>query len=564
MKIYPLSKSKHFKYLANLNPGKTNKINGLIPKLQRFFLPNRKLLLEQKIPIFESIFQSTSSAYFIYSRQTLEVIEVNKMTASLFELPPEKDLRGLYMTQVMMRYLAGDSPNLDFLMNNIADRWTGEAVFITNNKKRFHGLVNTNILRPDANEHDYQVLSITDITQLKEASEEIKRATIKVEKATSSKARFLSSMSHELRTPLNGIIGASNVILSDPDLTEDIKTNVMMMRYSSEHMLGIVNDILDFSKIDARKMELKEQPFNLLDCLNNITSSFSLQFKKQNIGLITNFPEEDLKNVEIVSDQTKLSQVIKNLFSNALKFTHHGSVSLIVKTKEISDKEIILYFEVKDTGIGIAEEKQEEIFQAFSQVHNDDLKRRYEGTGLGLTISRQLVKMMGGTLEVKSKLQQGASFFFILRFRISEKPVVKKIPVTTFSETKKDVRGVRVLVVEDNEINAGILKSFLNRWQMPVKEAITGLHALELIKYHKFDLILMDLEMPEMNGYDTLKKIRESNIPTPVIAFTATLLDNMDSLITEAGFTDYVLKPFKPAELKKKIEMYCERKVDYA
>lgn len=547
-----------------MNKGKLNKSKGLLQIFQQSFWGNKKSSFEEKASIFELFFQHTLNAYFIYSRQTLEVIAINKMAASLLELPPEKDVTGLYMTQVMMRYLAGDSPNLDFLMNNVSERWTGEAVFITNNKKRFYGMVNTNILPPDANENDYQVLSITDITRIKEADEEVKRAAIKVEKATGSKARFLSSMSHELRTPLNGIIGASNVILSDPDLKEDIKTHVNMVRYSSEHMLGIVNDILDFSKIDAQKMELKEQPFKLLDCLNNITSSFSLQFEKQDVALITNFPEEDLKNIEIVSDQIKLSQVIKNLLSNALKFTHHGSVSLIVKTKELSDTATTLYFEVKDTGIGIAEEKQEEIFQAFSQLNDDGLKRQYEGTGLGLAISRKLVKMMGGTLEVKSKLQQGSSFFFMLRFRIPEKPADIKIPVKTFSNAKKDIRGVRVLVVEDNEINAGILKSFLNKWQMPVKEAITGIHALELIKYHKFDLILMDLEMPEMNGYDTLKKIRESDIATPVIAFTATLLDNMDSLITEAGFTDYVLKPFKPSELKKKIEMYCERKVDYA
>lgn len=546
-----------------MNKEKLNK-KGLLHLFRQFFWGNKKSSFEKKLPFFELFFQHTLNAYFIYSRQTLEIIAINKNAASLLELPPEKDITGLYMTQVMMRYLAGDSPNLDSLMNNVSERWTGEAIFITNNKKRFYGLVNTNILPPDASENDYQVLSITDITRIKEADEEVKKAVIKVEKATGSKARFLSSMSHELRTPLNGIIGASNVILADMNLQEDVKTHVNMIRYSSEHMLGIVNDILDFSKIDAQKMELKEQPFNLLRCLNNITSSFSLQFKNQEIALITNFPEEDLKNVEIISDQTKLSQVIKNLLSNALKFTHHGSVSLVLKTKELSDTSTTLYFEVKDTGIGIAEEKQEEIFQAFSQLHNDDLKRQYEGTGLGLAISRKLIKMMGGSLEVTSKLQQGSSFFFMLRFRIPEKPTAVKIPVNTFSETKKDIRGVRVLVVEDNKINAGILKTFLDKWQMPVKEAITGIHALELIKYHKFDLILMDLEMPEMNGYTTLKKIRENNNPTPVIAFTATLLDNMDSLITEAGFTDYVLKPFKPSELKKKIEMYCERKVDYA
>lgn len=546
-----------------MNPGKLIKSKYLLPSLQRFFSIDRQSSSDQNKTIFESVFEYALNAYFIYSKETLEVIKINKMVAKLFELPPEKDLKGLYMTQVMMRYLAGDSPNLDFLMNSISEKWTGEAIFVTNNKNRFYGLVNTNILLPDMNENGYQVLSIMDITQIRQADEEVKRAAIKVEKAASSKARFLSSMSHELRTPLNGIIGASNVILSDPGLKEEFKNHINMVRYSSEHMLGIVNDILDFSKIDAHKMELKEQAFNLLNCLNNITSSFSLLFKNQDIELITNFPAKDLQNVEIVSDQTKFSQILKNLLSNALKFTHNGKVELTVEIKELSDTGILLYFEVKDTGIGIPKEKQEEIFQAFSQVYADDLKRKYEGTGLGLTISKQLVNMMGGALEVDSDLNKGARFYYSLQFRIAEKPVLIKVTDKSLPEVKKDIRGVRVLVVEDNEINANILKSFLNRWQMRVKEAITGVHALELIKYHKFDLILMDLEMPEMNGYTTLKKIREMGISTPVFAFTATLLDNMDSLITEAGFNDYVLKPFRPSDLKKKIEMYCERKVDY-
>jgi len=547
-----------------LNPGKLIRSNHLLPKLQRFFSIDQESSFDQKKSIFELVFEYALNAYFIYSKETLEVIKINKMAAKLFELPPEKDLKGLYMTQVMMRYLAGDSPNLDFLMNNISEKWTGEAIFVTNNKNRFYGLVNTNILLPDMNENDYQVLSIKDITQLRQADEEVNRAAIKAEKATSSKARFLSSMSHELRTPLNGIIGASNVILSDPGLKEEIKNHVNMVRYSSEHMLGIVNDILDFSKIDAHKMELKEQAFNLLNCLNNITSSFSLLFKNKDIELIANFPAKDLQNVEIVSDQTKFSQILKNLLGNALKFTHDGKVELTVKINELTDTGISLYFEVKDTGIGIPREKQEEIFKPFSQVYADDLERKYEGTGLGLTISKKLVNMMGGTLEVDSELQQGARFYYSLQFKIAEKPALINVPDKILPEIKKDIRGIRVLVVEDNEINANILKSFLKRWQMRVKEAITGIHALELIKYHKFDLILMDLEMPEMNGYTTLKKIREMGISTPVFAFTATLLENMDALITEAGFTDYVLKPFRPSDLKKKIELYCERKVDYA
>lgn len=546
-----------------MNPGKLIKNSNLLPRLKRLFSSNQESSFDQNKAIFESIFEHALNAYFIYSKDTLEVIRINKMASKLFELPPEKDFRGLYMTQVMMRYLAGDSPNLDFLMNTISEKWTGEAIFITNNKNRFYGLVNTNILLPDLNENEYQVLSIMDITQIRQADEEVKIAALKVEKAASSKTRFLSSMSHELRTPLNGIIGASNVILSDTGLKQEIKKHIEMMRYSSEHMLGIVNDILDFSKIDAHKMELKENAFNLLICLNNITSSFSIQFKNQDIDLRTNYSVEDLQDIEIISDQTKLSQILKNLLSNALKFTHNGKVELTVEIKESSDMETKLYFEVKDTGIGIPKEKQGEIFQAFAQVHADDLKRKYEGTGLGLTISKQLVTMMGGDLEVDSDLNQGARFHFTLQFRKAEKPVAKMISDKSLPEIKKDIRSVRVLVVEDNEINANILKSFLKKWQMRIKEAITGVHALELIKYHKFDLILMDLEMPEMNGYATLEKIREMGINIPVIAFTATLLEDMESLITEAGFNDYVLKPFRPSDLKKKIEMYCERKVDY-
>lgn len=534
--------------------------NSFVSSLKRFFSPNAESVPGRKDNFFESVFQSSLNACFVYSRETLEVIDTNKMVATILELPPDKGLKGINMTQVMMRYLDGDSPNLDLLMNQVAERWTGEATFITHGKKRFYAMVNTNILPPEMAECEYQVLCISDASALKQAKDDVTNSLSKLDNATKSKARFLSSMSHELRTPLNGIIGTSNVILTDPALSENIKSHINVIRYSSEHMLGIVNDLLDFSKLDAQKMELKEDAFNLLKCLRNVSSSFELQFQSHEIDLVTSFPEQELEKAEIVSDQTKLSQVLKNLLSNALKFTQSGKVDFMVKLKEINDTRVELYFEIRDTGIGIAKDKQQLIFDAFSQIYSEDLKRKYEGTGLGLTISSQLVSMMGGTLKVESELLKGSSFYFTLSFKLAPKTVIDIEPP---GAVKKDIRAVRVLVVEDNEINASILKSFLLRWQLQIKEAITGVHALELLKYHKFDLVLMDLEMPEMNGYATLKKIREANNPVPVIAFTATLLDDMDSLITEAGFTDYVVKPFKPALLKKKIEMYCERKVDY-
>lgn len=532
-------------------------------KWLRFMLGNKNPELIKKNNFFESVFESSSDAYFVYSKETQEVIETNKMVTTLFELPQDKSLKGLYISQVMMRFLSGDSPNLDILMNNVTDNWSGEAKFKTHDNNEFYGFVNTNILSSVTNEKGYQVLSIRDITERKETRSEAARSKMNAERAARAKTRFLSSMSHELRTPLNGVIGASSLILGEPDLQEDIKHHINVIRYSSEHMLNIINDILDFSKLDAKKIELKEAPFNILNCLKNVFSSFALQYKTKDIDFISDFPKDDLEEIKIISDEIKLSQVINNLLSNSLKFTHSGNVKFTVKIKESTDTQVVLYFEIKDTGIGIAKDKQDEIFQAFSQVHADDLKRRYGGTGLGLTISKQLVNMLGGTLEVESELQRGARFYFTISFKIAPKPPEINVN-TSFTETAKDIRGVRILVVEDNEINARILKTFLTKWEIRIKEAITGIHAIELMKYHKFDLILMDLEMPEMNGYTTLKKIREMKIDTPVIAFTATLLENMDSLVTEAGFTDYVLKPFKSADLKRKIELYCERKVDYA
>ena len=535
-----------------------------ITGLKSLFSGKRDKSFRKEQGLFDSIFDTSDDAYFIYHNITLEIIETNRKASTLFELPPEKELKGLYITQVMMRYLAVDSPNMERLMNQIIENWEGEAEFLTQTKRRISAMVNTNVLGGMTGNPEFRVMRIRDISALVLAKNEVKKAKISVEKAASSKARFLSTMSHELRTPLNGIIGAANLILADSSLKAEVLEHINIMKYSSEHILDIINDILDFSKIDARKMEIRENPFKLIDCLDNVMTFFRPQYKSQNIALTTDMPVKELKEVTLLGDAMKLSQIIKNLLSNALKFTLTGSVELLVTIKEFNDKTISLYFEVNDTGIGIPSEKHEEIFQAFSQIHSDDLKRKYEGTGLGLTISKRLVEMMGGNIGVESEVDKGTRFFFTLPFKLSETAVVtKKIPVAD-NEPSKDIRGLRVLVVEDNEINANILKSFLHKWQMQIKGAITGLHALELIKYHKFDLILMDLEMPEMNGYTALQKIREQGITIPVIAFTATLLENMDMLVQEAGFTDYVLKPFRPSELRKKIEKYCERKIDYA
>lgn len=534
------------------------------------FVSGLKNILDKKgaaateaLNLYKSAFDSTLIGYIVYSKETQEIREVNKTVYRLLELEGDEDFRRLYISQILMRYLSGESPNMEILLDDINKDWSGEALFLTHKKNKLFALVNTNILSDDK-EKDYRILSIIDIGKLKESQKQVESANEKAYMATTSKSRFLSSVSHELRTPLNGIVGAANLISTDPEVTQGIKERASVIIYSSEHMLGIINDILDFSKMDAQKMELNKKPFNLLRCLNNIYTEFHFQFKAQKLELKTDFPDAVLKDELVLGDETKLSQALKNLLSNAFKFTIEGGATLRVTVPETTNTHITVSFEVRDTGVGIPADKQDKIFQAFSQIYNDDLKRRYQGTGLGLTISSQIVKMMGSRLEVESKENHGSTFFFSVKFKRVKIQKSEKTNNASQTNEQKDIRGARALIVEDNEINAAILRSYLLRWEMGVKEAITGVHALELIKYHKFDIILMDLEMPEMNGYTALKKIREQNITTPVIAFTATLLEDMDSLVTDAGFTDYILKPFKPADLRNILEKYCHRKVDYA
>jgi signal transduction histidine kinase len=529
----------------------------------RFFLPTfiNKENLKVRKNYFEALFQSTLDAYIVFEKETGEIVDFNKTTSLLFELPYEESIKGLFLSQYMMRYLSDKSMNLELIMNNIPDDWQGEGIFRTHNKNEFTGYINSLTFYKDEKKH--QVLCIRDISKAKEPEKVIEAYKESLESSAKVKTRFLSSVSHELRTPLNGIIGTTNLILEDPAISEKTKQQLKLQLYSSEHMLSIINDILDFSKIDSGKMELNNHNFNLLDTLQNLVSSFENQFANNKIELRFDY-EPALAAINIISDDVKIRQVLNNLISNALKFTIDGSVVLSASVEQDNKEEVAVLFSVKDTGIGINKEKQVEIFEGFVQVHAEDLKRRFGGTGLGLTISEKLINLLGGSITVESEPGRGSCFSFTLSFK--KQPQVAA-PVLTADEyiPAIDIKGVRILIVEDNDINIAVLKSFLNKWNIRLMEAANGLQALELLKYHSFDLILMDLEMPEMNGYSATKIIRQTNPTVPIIAFTATLLENMDTLVTNDGFNDYILKPFKPGELKKKIEKFApHRKIEYA
>ena len=369
----------------------------------------------------------------------------------------------------------------------------------------------------------------------------------KAERAGNAKSRFLSHMSHELRTPLNGIIGTTNFLLQEnagPSVTQHLD----VLKYSSEHMLAIINDILDFNKIEAGKLNLDRNTFNLNELIEKITAVFKHQFTLKGVNFIIELDRRLDK--EVLSDDTRLNQVLSNLISNALKFTPQGAVTLNIQIVSSNSDTMMVNFAVSDTGIGIPQEKLSEVFSSFTQA-DTKTTRQYGGTGLGLTISRKLVENFGGELNVRSEVGRGSCFYFTIPIDINNG---KRSFVT---ENKildlQDLEGTTVLVAEDNRINMMITKKFLENWKIKVIETRNGREALEAFKSKQIDLLLIDLEMPEMDGYEALTEIRKIDKRIPAIAFTAAVFDDMQQKLLSHGFTDFIHKPFRPEELHKKL-----------
>jgi signal transduction histidine kinase/ActR/RegA family two-component response regulator len=369
------------------------------------------------------------------------------------------------------------------------------------------------------------------------------------EKANKAKSEFLSNMSHELRTPLNGIIGTTNLLMHETASSSQKKYYDVLM-HTSDHMLHLINHILDFSKINESKINLDRNIFNLKHALTKLCRVYNAQDTKAAVSF--KFDIDPALDREIISDDLRLKQVLFNLLSNAFKFTKNGSITLKAILLDTNNDKVTVRFSVKDTGIGIKPEKIEKIFESFEQADNSTT-RNYGGTGLGLSISKQLVGLFGSSLQVESEPQKGSHFWFDIDLEIN-----KTIAPTNVEQINgHNLNGIKILVAEDNQINRMVLLTFLKKWNVQYTETINGLYALEEYKKADFDLILMDLEMPEMDGYTAIQEIRKFDAKTPVIAFTAALYDNMAQDLKNKGFTDYLHKPFNPNDLYKKISKYA-------
>lgn len=381
-------------------------------------------------------------------------------------------------------------------------------------------------------------------------------ASGKLEKSTRAKSEFLATMSHEIRTPMNAILGMTHLLKQD-DPRKDQLEPINILDFSSKTLLSLIDDVLDFSKIEAGKIEFENVEFELDNLINIITESFRITAENKSIGLKIEVAE-NVPNL-LIGDPARLTQILNNLLSNALKFTEKGEVKLSIQSLIDSKNVSKLEFAISDTGIGIDKKRLNSIFDSFTQA-NQNTKRLFGGTGLGLTISKQLVELQGGEISVKSSPGEGSIFSVKLSFQ-KGKDTDSKPFSGTHELSSNNVPGLRVLMAEDNLVNQKVMIRFLERWKVEMFVVDNGKEAVEAIHKDNFDVILMDLQMPLMDGYEAAKLIRRLDDPNkrniPIIALTAAALNEVREKVFAAGMNDFVTKPFNPADLEQKLFKYA-------
>lgn len=398
-----------------------------------------------------------------------------------------------------------------------------------------------------------------EIADRKKIESELKLAIQNADKANRSKTFFLSNMSHEIRTPMHAIVGLTELLLQenhDPLLEEKLKS----IKFAGENLKIIVDDILDFSKMEAGKLNLEKVPFPLEPLIQNLFRTIEFLAREKPIKVELNY--DPLLPVTILGDPTRLLQILTNLGANAVKFTKSGSVTIRVGLAKKVGKESIIHFEFKDTGIGIPAHRLDSIFESFEQAETQTT-RNFGGSGLGLTICKLLAELTGGQIQVKSVVGQGSEFLVSLPF-LTDEIVEKDGPRGDSAKENTDLSHLRILMVEDNKINQFLADQILKKWSVNATIVQNGKEAIEIVQQKHFDIVLMDLQMPEMDGFEAAEYIRKNaaamvNPQMQIIALTADAFPETKEKVYEVGMNDFISKPFSQSDLREKITRAMHR-----
>jgi PAS domain S-box-containing protein len=493
------------------------------------------------VPIaLEAVVETMSDLVIVLDTQN-RIIDINNAAKGIFR-KEQSNLIGQPITSILNYNYTLITDSIDLLQGN------NEVVIHLDGKERYYNLRQYPLLNK-TNIVIGSFVLLNDITSLKETMENLKLAKLAAESASRAKSEFLATMSHEIRTPLNGIVGMSE-LLETAGLNASEMENLKVLQYSANSLLYIINEILDFSKIEAGKMQIDNSSFDLREMISKVVKSFTQGNQTKDIHFNCDISEEIPNTLK--GDYTKLHQILTNLLSNAFKFTEKGEIRVKIDCLRNSGRKVLLGFTVSDTGIGIPQDKITNLFQSFHQL-DSTTTRRYGGTGLGLSIVKSLLELMGGTIKVESCLGKGSSFIFELPLEVEEEAAASR----DFAEAppNKVDRPLNVLIAEDSKVNQVLMSQLMLRrnWKSDIAE--NGLEVLEKLKTKDYDLILMDIQMPEMDGYEAAWAIREAEKGTekhiPIIALTANATQEDRDKSLNCGMDDFLSKPIKSDNLYK-------------
>jgi len=504
--------------------------------------------IKNSLEDFEYLFNNTIETLGFFQNNLC--VNLNGAGIKLFEFKNLDDAKG----KTPLDFIAPDSVELvkSNILNGLKEPYEADAI-------KQDGTIFPVLIKgqyKDINGIPTRITSLIDLTELKDKEKALYIEKAKAEESTKLKSEFLANMSHEIRTPMNGILGMSNLVLKT-DLSTKQKNYIDKIDSRAKNLLGIINGILDFSKIDAGKLTIEKIDFDMKEMLLNLRNIVELKALEK--GLELNMCCDNEEHKIFYGDPLRVGQVLLNLTNNAIKFTKYGRVNININLLENS----IVRFSVEDTGLGLSQKQQEKLFQSFSQA-DGSTTRKYGGTGLGLSISKQLIELMDGKIWCESELDKGSTFIFEIKLPKGNPNRVKTTTDTIKIDNLTTIQGSNILLVEDNQINQEIVLGLLEQSGIIIDIANNGQEAVN--KYNKnpnkYELILMDIQMPIMDGYEATKQIREINQDIPIVALTANAMKmDIDKTIS-SGMNNHLNKPIEVEKLYEILLKYITKKVD--